>query len=190
MDKNEITSLSKKLSYALRHKPESIGIVLDKNGWTDVNILLEKTGSTIEDLEIVVAENNKQRFSLNPEKTQIRANQGHSVKVDLQLKRVYENLPEVLYHGTGPKNVNSILKEGLVKMKHHHVHLSADIETARNVGQRYSKHENPVIFEVDAWAMRTAGVDFYISENGVYLTDYVKPIYLKIISHHNEKEKS
>jgi putative RNA 2'-phosphotransferase len=128
---------------------------------------------SVAELETVVANNDKQRFSFDATRTLIRANQGHSTDVDLQLTPQVP--PDLLYHGTGEKSVPAIEQSGLQKMSRHHVHLSADLETARKVGMR---HGRPVIFGVDAKAMHTVGFIFYCSDNGVWLTDQVPPNYL------------
>lgn len=172
--------LSKYLSLVLRHKPEALGITLDTNGWTDVKVLLEKMNSTgkkigIDTLKTIVETNNKKRFTFNEDFTLIRANQGHSIEVDLGFKP--KTPPEILYHGTGDKNVESILKEGLHKRNRQHVHLSKDVETARNVGQRHGK---PVIFEIQTEDMLRDGFEFYESKNGVWLTDAVPVKYIRM----------
>ena len=177
MDKRKI---SKTLSYVLRHKPEQIGITIDKNGWTDVNDLLKKISVkvknvTFEVLEEVVSENDKQRFSFNEDKTKIRANQGHSIDVDLELKS--KRPPEVLYHGTVKDSIDAIVKGGLLKMNRQHVHLSDEKETADKVGSRRGKS---IIIFVDTKAMYADGFKFYQSENGVWLTDHVPSKYLYI----------
>ena len=125
------------------------------------------------ELNEVVERNDKKRFSFDATGTRIRANQGHSVQVDLQLEPVVP--PDVLYHGTGRGAAESIGRQGLCKMSRHHVHLSTDIATARNVGKRWG---HPVIFAVDAAAMHKAGYTFYCSENGVWLVERVSPEYL------------
>lgn len=127
-----------------------------------------------EELEDVVARNNKQRFAFDESGMLIRANQGHSVDIDLDLKPA--DPPALLYHGTGEASGDAIRRTGLKKMSRHHVHLSADPETARNVGAR---HGRPVVFSVDAAAMRAAGLVFYRSANGVWLTDHVPPEFLQ-----------
>ena len=126
------------------------------------------------ELDEVVAKNSKQRFSVDETGTRIRANQGHSVEVDLQLAPAIP--PDVLYHGTGHRAVESIRRDGLRKMARHHVHLSRDVETAQKVGAR---HGRPVVFAVAAAAMHGAGHVFYCSENGVWLVDEVPPEYLR-----------
>ena len=166
--------LSKRLSYHLRHAPDEIGLQLEPGGWVAVDALLAALGITREQLDEVVATNPKQRFAFDESGARIRANQGHSVDVDLQLARVEP--PAVLYHGTGANAVDAIRREGLRKMSRHHVHLSADEETARKVGAR---HGRPVVLTVDAAAMRRDGAVFFRSENGVWLVDEVAPRYLK-----------
>ena len=174
--------LSKFLSLILRHKPETVWISLDEHGWADVGELLEgirKTGKNIDlpTLERIVEENDKQRFSLSPDRKRIRANQGHSVQVDVELEQ--KKPPEVLYHGTGEKYVPSILQQGLVPKTRLYVHLSSDTATARTVGQRHGK---PVVFLVLAGEMARSGIPFYRSRNGVWLTEAVPAGYLKQIS--------
>jgi putative RNA 2'-phosphotransferase len=125
-------------------------------------------------LEEVVAKNNKQRFAFDDASTRIRANQGHSVEVDLELQP--QAPPDVLYHGTAQHNIEGILRDGLTKMRRHHVHLSSDVETAQRVGARHGK---PVVLQVDARAVHDAGCVFFQSVNGVWLTDSVAPQYLR-----------
>jgi putative RNA 2'-phosphotransferase len=178
MNPNRQTKLSKYLSYHLRHAPQELGLTLEPGGWVKINDLLtaaSKDKYTIarSDLESIVANCDKQRFSIDPTGDRIRANQGHSVEVDLKLEPM--GPPAVLYHGTPEKSVAVILESGLQKMARHHVHLSADLQTARQVGQRRGKS---VILQVDAAAMDAAGVIFYRSANGVWLTDVVAPEYL------------
>jgi len=165
--------ISKKLSLVLRHEPSAIGITLDECGWADVETLLEKLGihglpTSIETLEQVVRDNDKQRFSFNEDKTKIRANQGHSIEVDLGMEAKVP--PETLYHGTASRFLNSIRSTGLEKRSRQHVHLSGEHETATKVG---SRHGRPVIILVAAKAMHDAGHPFYLSKNGVWLTDKV-----------------
>ncbi len=169
--------LSKRLSYHLRHHPEEIGLALGPGGWVDVGELLAALARngvpvTRAELEEVVAWNPKQRFALDGDR--IRANQGHSIEIDLQLAPAEP--PDVLYHGTGERLVVLIRAEGLKKMSRHHVHLSADVEVARTVGAR---HGRPVVLTVDAAAMRRDGAVFYCTENRVWLVDEVAPKYLK-----------
>lgn len=168
------------MSLVLRHQPEAIGIELDENGWADVNLLIQKVNEAgqqldFETLEFVVSSNQKKRFAFNSSNDKIRANQGHSIDVELNYKP--QTPPGILYHGTAAKNLDSIFEQGLQKMSRHHVHLSADIDTAIKVGQRHGK---PIVLEVDAQTMQNNAIEFYLSDNGVWLTDYVAPKYLKL----------
>jgi len=179
ISEKETVRVSKFLSLVLRHQPETIGITLDKNGWTDVATLLQqmnKKGFNISfgNLQYIVAANNKQRFAFNEDKTKIRASQGHSVAVDLGLKPTPP--PVILHHGTSEKYIASILQDGIEKRNRQQVHLSAELETALQVGKRHGK---PVILIVDAAAMQNDGFKFYLSENKVWLTDHVPAKYIK-----------
>lgn len=161
------------LSYILRHHPETVDIVLDAHGWADVGELLEgahRAGYPIEmsDLERIVATNSKKRYSFNQDHTRIRANQGHSVNVDLELKQVQP--PDLLYHGTAERFLGEIRREGISRQSRQYVHLSADTETAVEVGKR---HGEPVVLVIDAARMAADGTAFYRSENGVWLCDKV-----------------
>jgi putative RNA 2'-phosphotransferase len=168
-----LVQISKFMSLVLRHKPEELGITLDEQGWTEVNVLLQKMqvrGFAI-DMEIlkqVVAENSKKRFAFNEDESLIRASQGHSVEVELGYIPVTP--PEFLYHGTAEQYVESIRKEGLQKRNRHHVHLSAQIETATQVGLRHGKL---VLLKIKSGEMQRAGYQFFVSENGVWLTESV-----------------
>ncbi len=169
---------SKFLSLVLRHQPDLIGIVLDDAGWTDVDTLLAKarakgTAISRDELVEIVRSSDKQRFALSADGTQIRANQGHSIEVDLKLEPIAP--PEMLLHGTVDKFLDSIRKSGLIKGSRHHVHLSADAVTASKVGERRGK---PVLLEVRAAAMAAAGHEFFRSANGVWLTDHVPPEFI------------
>jgi putative RNA 2'-phosphotransferase len=169
---------SKYLSKHLRHSPERIGLTLQEGGWVDVDDLLDacvrnQFALSRAELNDVVENNSKKRFSFDETGTRIRANQGHSVEVDLQLSPTTP--PDVLYHGTGHQSVAAILAEGLKKMNRHHVHLSIDLETATKVGAR---HGRPVILTVDAAAMAAAGHTFYVSDNGVWLVDEIPAEFL------------
>ncbi|MEH1826367.1 MAG: RNA 2'-phosphotransferase [Nostoc sp.] len=181
MSDSRLVKISKYLSKYLRHTPDAIGIQLAPGGWVDVDELLtacakNKFPLTRQELQAVVESSEKQRFSFDATGNLIRANQGHSVKVDLHLEGVVP--PDELYHGTGHKSVESILQTGLSKMSRHHVHLSKDIETAKTVGTRHGK---PVVFAVNAAAMHQAGYIFYCSANGVWLVENVPPEYLQKI---------
>ena len=169
--------LSKFISLVLRHRPEAAGISLDEHGWADVDDLLKGivlTGRKIdrEKLEEIVATDAKQRYSFNEEKTLIRANQGHSIPVDVELKE--QRPPWILYHGTADRFMVKIASEGLKKMSRLYVHLSENIETAVKVGRR---HGSPVVLEVHSGEMYKDGCKFYLSENGVWLTEYVNVKY-------------
>lgn len=179
MNNSRLVKISKYLSKRLRHQPDRLGIVLAPGGWVAVDELLAacaKNSFPISKAELseVVEKNDKKRFSFDSTRRLIRANQGHSVEVDLHLEPAIP--PHVLYHGTGDGAVESIMQNGLNKMSRHHVHLSGDIETAIKVGSRHGK---PVVFAVDAAAMHEAGYRFYCSGNGVWLVEYVPPEYLQ-----------
>jgi len=170
--------LSKLLSLVLRHRPETIGITLDAAGWVDVDTLLEAMAAhgqpvTIEQLRSLVASSDKQRFALSDDGRRIRANQGHSVQVELGYEPAVP--PERLYHGTTGRFVESIRTQGLVKGSRHHVHLSETPETAVIVGQRRGK---PVVLTIQAGDMHRKGFTFYRTPNGVWLTDNVPAPYL------------
>lgn len=178
--RDEVIRISKYLSRHLRHAPERIGLKLEPGGWVSVDELLQACARNAmplsrEKLNEVVASNDKQRFSFDESGTRIRANQGHSVAVDLQLPA--QTPPVILFHGTAQINVEGIREQGLMKMGRHHVHLSSDVETARRVGARHGK---PVVFEVDAVAMHAVGLAFFRSDNGVWLADNVPPQYLHL----------
>ncbi len=179
MDSDREKKISKYLSYYLRHHPDKLGLTLAPGGWVEVEELLaaaRRNGFAIarSHLEAVVANNDKQRFSFDASGTRIRANQGHSVAVDLELEK--RSPPDILYHGTHSKVADRILATGLQKMSRHHVHLSEDMATAKKVGQRRGK---PILFSVDAAAMLGEGFEFYRSSNGVWLVDSVPPQYLR-----------
>jgi putative RNA 2'-phosphotransferase len=180
MDEKRVVKISKYLSKHLRHAPQAIGLTLQPGGWVEVDELLHACAQgnfpiTRAQLEEVVAKNNKRRFAFDETSTRIRASQGHSVEVDLQLATATP--PAVLYHGTAQQNMEIILRDGLQKMRRHHVHLSSDTETACNVGARHGK---PVVLQVDAQVMHDAGFLFQCSENGVWLVDSVPPQYLRV----------
>ncbi len=182
MNETRLVKISKFLSKHLRHDPEGLGLTLAPGGWVPVEDLLAacaKRHMTISPAELaeVVAQNSKQRFSFDTTGARIRANQGHSVAVDLQLAPATP--PEVLYHGTGHQTTLVITRAGLQKMGRNHVHLSKDVDTAQTVGAR---HGRPVIFQVNAAAMVDAGHLFYCSDNGVWLTDAVPPEFLALYS--------
>jgi putative RNA 2'-phosphotransferase len=170
--------ISKFLSLVLRHQPETIGLVLDPEGWANVEELLQKTGAqgvplTHELLREVVEMNDKQRFRFSEDGRSIRANQGHSVDVDLKLDR--KEPPAMLFHGTADRFLASIRERGLTSGTRQHVHLSKDRDTAMKVGKR---HGRPVVLEVRSEAMHHAGFLFFLSDNGVWLTESVPVVFL------------
>ena len=175
------TGLSRFIALILRHKPEAVGITLDEQGWASVSELLSGINASgneidMQMLEEIVAEDEKQRYSFNADKTKIRANQGHSVNVDVELKKAEP--PEILFHGTGEKFVSSIKSEGLKPKSRLYVHVSKDRGTAVKVGSRHGK---PVVFEVNSGEMSRNGFEFFLSENGVWLTKIVPAEYLREI---------
>ena len=181
-EERRLERISKFISMILRHKPEVIGITLDEHGWADVNELIKGINDTGEEvefskdtLETIVKTDKKQRYSFSQDKTLIRANQGHSIPVDVELEK--KEPPKVLYHGTGVKSVKAIQEQGLLPMERLYVHLSTDVETATNVGKR---HDTPVIFKVNAEQMQKDGYDFFQSVNGVWLTKEVPTKYLEL----------
>lgn len=176
-----LETISKFISMILRHKPEVINITLDEHGWANVDELIngiaeQYPGFTIKELEKIVKTDNKQRYSFNEDKSLIRANQGHSIPVDVELDE--KTPPDILYHGTGAKYVTSIDKQGLKPKSRLYVHLSKDTTTAINVGAR---HGTPIVYTVDASQMIKDGYKFYLSANGVWLTKEVPTKYLKKI---------
>lgn len=174
---NKLTKTSRFLAMILRHKPETIGITLDEHGWADVELLIAGIQQTRPFdramLEEIVATDEKQRYAFNADHSKIRANQGHSVAVDVQLQELAP--PELLYHGTGEKYVQSILASGLIPKSRLYVHLSLDRKTAVTVG---SRHGQPRVFKVHSGQMHRDGYVFYRSENGVWLTKAVPVSYL------------
>lgn len=170
--------LSKTLSYLLRHQPSKFGLALDAQGWCEVDALLTAFSRrnlelSREMLEHIVENNDKKRFAFSNDGTKIRASQGHSVEVDLDYQTARP--PALLFHGTTERFLQSILEQGLQKRRRHHVHLSADAETALKVGQRHGK---PVVLTIQSDRMYAEGYVFYCSANGVWLTDEVPPRYI------------
>ena len=170
--------LSKFLSFVLRHKPDAIGLTLDFEGWVSIDELIagaNAAGTIFDQIALlqVVETSDKKRFSVSPDGLRIRAAQGHSVSVELGLSP--RQPPPVLYHGTATRFVELILAQGLKPQARQHVHLSLDEATARRVGERHGK---AYIFQVDALAMHAKGFMFYLSDNGVWLTDRVRPEFL------------
>lgn len=183
---------SKFLSLILRHKPETIGITLDNEGWVSINVLLKALNKhsqyekwNREKLEHIVETNDKKRFYIDKEFDRIRANQGHSIDIKIKYKESIPTGP--LFHGTVQKYIDSIYEQGLHKMNRHHVHLSKDVDTAKQVGSRRGK---PVILVIDAEQMHHDGFKFFISENGVWLTDHVPSKYILNLIHPEQWQKN
>ncbi|NVK63510.1 MAG: RNA 2'-phosphotransferase [Flavobacteriales bacterium] len=177
--KTNIKRVSKLMSLILRHQPDVIGVKLDENGWLGVDELIQGINRKginfdFEQLQVVVDQNDKKRFTFNDDHTKIRANQGHSVKVDVELKA--STPPDILFHGTVERFMDSIREMGLIPKSRLHVHLSADLETAQKVGGRRGK---PVILKIDTKSMVENGHVFYRSKNGVWLTDQVPANFIK-----------
>ncbi len=175
---SRLVTVSKFLSKHLRHEPHTLGLVLEPGGWVFIEDLLAgatEVGFPIDltELNQVVAESDKQRFSIDETGRKIRANQGHSTEVDLLLKE--SSPPPILYHGTVAKFLEPIMTEGLKKMARHDVHLSSDLKTAIKVGERRGK---PVVLVIDSDRMTVDGFTFRVSENGVWLTEHVPPRYI------------
>jgi putative RNA 2'-phosphotransferase len=179
-DKEKLTA-SKFMSLVLRHNPSKAGITLDKNGWADVVELINGMNNarrmkiTFDDLKEIVATCDKQRYRFNDNHTKIRANQGHSVAVDVELKEAEP--PATLYHGTATRFKDAILSDGLKSKSRLYVHLSTDIQTAVKVGGR---HGTPVILAINTAKMRAEGYKFLLSENGVWLTERVPAEYITV----------
>lgn len=179
MDTASLTRLSKFLSFVLRHQPDSIGLALDPAGWAEVDELLERCRAhgrelSRAQLEEIVATSPKRRFALSDDGRRVRANQGHSIEVDLGYAPAAP--PDLLYHGTVAASLEAIRAGGLMRMERHHVHLSPDRDTARTVGARRGK---PVVLVVAAGRMHRDGHAFFRSENGVWLVEAVPPGYIE-----------
>lgn len=179
MDEKKVKEISKFLSLVLRHAPEKINVTLDENGWVEVETLISQCNKfnkqlNREILNFVVETNNKKRFAFNDDGTKIRASQGHSIEVELNLDEVKPL--DILYHGTVEKYLETIKIEGLQKMNRQHVHLSKDEETAINVGMRRGK---PIILKIKAKELFEEGFKFYLSENKVWLTEFVPAKYIE-----------
>ena len=174
----EFIQLSKFLSYVLRHNPDTIGLTMASNGWVNIDELLLKmnnSGNFIDRdvLSRIVREDSKSRYAISEDGLYIRANQGHSVPIDLQLDKI--DPPALLFHGTAGRNIISIKASGLLKQQRHHVHLSESVEIAKQVGSRYGK---PVVLTINAKEMAANGFLFYCSDNGVWLTEHVPVDYI------------
>jgi putative RNA 2'-phosphotransferase len=173
-------TISKFLSYVLRHKPDSIGLKLSEQGWAEIEELIKCSAThgiffTNDDLSKIVKNNDKKRFNISADGLSIRAAQGHSLEVNLGL--LPQIPPTYLYHGTAQKFVSSILLEGIKPQSRQQVHLSAVEVTAQQVGQRHGK---PVVLVVQSSKMYENGMHFYLADNGVWLTDYVAPVFITL----------
>lgn len=174
MDPKSLTKKSRTLSKALRHDPASVGITLTEAGWASVVDVFKALNLRREELDQIVAENNKSRFEFSENGHHIRARQGHSV--DVKLGYPESEPPDFLYHGTSKQNLPLIWVQGIKKMQRHHVHLSSDLTTAENVAKR---RPDPRILLIDSKAMSCDGIKFYLTGNGVWLTDYVDAKYIE-----------
>lgn len=179
MNPKQLKSISKRLSYILRHCPDSVGLTLSPGGWVGVaDLLTAMTNNgkpvTQTTLDQIVTDNDKQRFEFSADGTQIRARQGHSAEVDLQYEAATP--PDMLFHGTATRFLESIFAQGLIKGNRHHVHLSTNHETMIQVG---SRHGQPIVLEVNARQMVADGHTFFVTGNAVWLTDHVPPQYLR-----------
>lgn len=179
MYEKRLVKVSKYLSKHLRHRPKRLGLKLEPGGWVRVNELLQACRRhnfplSRAELEEVVRRNDKRRFAFDESGSKIRAQQGHSIPVDLKLEPTEP--PDILYHGTGERILPEILENGLHKMGRHHVHLSPDVATAKKVGSRRGR---PVVLEVETGEMHRDGWTFYLSANGVWLVEHVPPQYLR-----------
>lgn len=177
MNTKKLKDISRSLSYYLRHNPEELNISLDNEGYTNVSVLLNRLDISIDELDWIVENNSKKRFTFNSDKSLIRASQGHSIDdVKITFNKV---ICDVLYHGTSSEYVDDILSHGLKKMNRTHVHLSDNIDTAKNVGKRKLSDNNVLtILQIDA-----TGLDISISENGVYLAEFIPPQNISICQH-------
>lgn len=180
LDKKQQKRISKRLSLHLRHDPQGLGITLEDGGWTNVNDLLTAFSKkhfalSLEDLQEVVRDSDKQRYGFDETGTKIRAHQGHSTQVDLQLEP--KTPPDLLYHGTAKHSLDAILETGLKSMKRQHVHLSTDKETMMAVARRHGK---PVLLSINAKAMFEAGHLFYLSSNGIWLSEFVPARWIEL----------
>jgi putative RNA 2'-phosphotransferase len=177
----EDARLSRTLSFWLRHRPDDVGLLLDQQGWTDVDAVLTALAgrgmaTSVDQLCGLIARNDKQRFELTADNKRIRARQGHSIRVDLDWP--VQLPPGVLYHGTIERFLPRVLTDGLLPMGRHHVHLSADVETAHRVGARRGP---PVVLAVRALALHRAGAAFFVTANHVWLTATVPPGFIQVV---------
>lgn len=177
MNAEKLKRISKRMSYILRHQPDSVSLTLAPGGWVAVDDLLAAIQVSREQMDEVVFTNDKQRFEYSEDATQIRARQGHSAQVDLQYESAMP--PDLLFHGTATRFLESIFEKGLIKGQRHHVHLSIDREMMIAVGSRHGK---PVVLEVNAKQMVDDGNQFFVTGNHVWLTEHVPPQYLREVS--------
>ncbi|OHT15129.1 putative RNA 2'-phosphotransferase [Tritrichomonas foetus] len=180
MSSRKLIQDSKFLALVLRHKPQTIGLTLDENGWADIETLLSccqknRKNITREELNEIVSTDNKKRYTISEDGLKIRAAQGHSIQVDLELQP--QDPPPILYHGTCERFLPSIMRGGLKHQSRNYVHLSIDVQTAMNVGRRHGK---PVVLEIDTQSMKNDGMLFYLAENGVWLSNDIDIKYLKV----------
>lgn len=166
--------VSKQLSYVLRHRPDKVGITLDEQGWTNAELLCQALNITYEELADIITNNNKQRFEFDITGDLVRARQGHSIPVDLDLPPVTP--PDVLLHGTKDNVISKILKDGLSRMSRQYVQLSENEATADEVAKR--RAGKSVILRIDAKKMHDDGFEFILSANGVWMTKHVPPQYI------------
>lgn len=171
-----LENIGRYICLILRHKPETIGITLDHHGWANVDELIKGVNIDRETLEEIVRTDSKQRYSFNEDHTKIRANQGHSINVDVELEK--KTPPDILYHGSGIKYEQLILEQGLIPKSRLYVHLSKDIETACKVGSRHGKL---LLFQVNTKQMVEDGYEFFLSKNNVWLTKEVPVQYLFVM---------
>lgn len=177
MTEKEEKKIGKFLCLILRHKPEVIDMELDEFGYLDTKTLILKLEISLDDLKTIVKNDNKQRFSFSKNDSKIRTSQGHSIDVNLKLESTTP--PNILYHGTASQNLSSIKEKGLIKGKRAYVHLSDNIDTAIDVGKRYAKNNTIVVIPIKTKEMCDDGNKFYLSENNVWLIEYIKPKYIK-----------
>lgn len=183
MNDPALKEVSKRLSYVLRHRPDLIGLSLEEGGWLHIDDLLAAMtrrgrGMSVATLEQVVVENDKQRFEISADGKRIRARQGHSTPVELGYEPAIP--PDMLYHGTATRNLDSILEQGLLKQRRHHVHLSTNKETMIQVAMRHGK---PVLLSIHSRRMSEDGHQFFVTGNDVWLVDQVPPAYLAVVEH-------
>lgn len=180
MKPHQLKPISKSLSYVLRHRPDSVGLELETGGWITVAAILDafrRSGKEVSEeiLKEVVAQNDKQRFEFSDDGLRIRARQGHSVEVELGYEPAVP--PEVLYHGTATRNLESIFEQGLRKGRRHHVHLSTNRETMLQVAMRHGK---PTLLAIQSEQMHLSGHEFFVTGNNVWLTEHVPPEFISV----------